>query len=73
MFLCSKTVVWVIEYNIFKIIIKILYFLDLIMSKINCFNVLKMIFDELDPSLKVETPITIEEMNLKDQIKGLLF
>ena len=43
------------------------------MSTINCFNVLKMIFDELDPSLKVETPITIEEINLKDQIKGLLF
>lgn len=43
------------------------------MRQINCFNVIRMLFDEYDESLKFTSEITQEEIDLKEHIFGMLF
>ena len=42
------------------------------MPQINCFNVIKLLFNELDDSMRYESDV-IEEVELKNCIMGLYY
>lgn len=42
------------------------------MPQINCFNVIKLLFNELDDSMRYESDV-IEEVELKNYIIGLYY
>ena len=43
------------------------------MPQINCFNVIKLLFNELDDSMRYESDVIKEEVELKNYIMGLYY
>ena len=43
------------------------------MPQINCFNVIKLLFHELDDSMRYESDVIEEEVELKNYIMGMYY
>ena len=43
------------------------------MPQINCFNVIKLLFNEFDDSMRYESDVIEEEVELKNYIMGMYY